>query len=77
AHPGPSLLLGGGVALYLVGQGWFRAAAGVTDVVAPFVAAACALATVPLGVALGASAQLAVLTVVAVALVVRTRVSGS
>ncbi|MEV6108911.1 low temperature requirement protein A [Streptomyces sp. NPDC051940] len=65
---GPALALGGGVALYLAGDFCFRWSLGLTPRVYRAAGAALALATVPLGTASTAVAQLAALVLVVVAM---------
>jgi low temperature requirement protein LtrA len=73
AHPGHSLeagqavALGGGVAVYLLGEVLFRRSLGIGDSGVRVAAAAAALATIPLGTGTTATVQVAALVLVLVA----------
>jgi low temperature requirement protein LtrA len=78
AHPFDALpdakavALGGGAALFLAGEAWFRATLRLGAAAERAVAALLALVTIPLGMEAGAAAQTAALIVLFVFMVVRT-----
>lgn len=73
AAAGPRWLLAAGLAVYLGGSALFRAAVGIRPVGARLLAAAVALAVVPIGAPWGGSAELAALTILMYALLVFER----
>ena len=65
---GPAVLLGGGVGLYLGGNVAFRLSLGMQPTLARVAGAIVGLASIPLGVSLGAVAQLTALALLMIAL---------
>jgi len=74
--PGPAVLLGGGVGLYLVGDVCFRIAMRYRPVLARIIGALVAVATVFLGTAVSGFAQLVGLVVTLVAMLALERTVG-
>ena len=66
---GPAMLLGVGVALYLAGDAAFRLSLGMRAIFTPAVGALVGVASIPLGVSLGAEAQLTALAFLIIAVV--------
>jgi low temperature requirement protein LtrA len=65
---GPALLLAGGVALYLVGEAFFRFVLDIRPIGYRAAAALAALATLPLGLGVSAAAQLVALVAILAAM---------
>jgi low temperature requirement protein LtrA len=65
-EPGPAVILGAGLATYLVGDALFRRVFGMGPIAPRLVVALLALLTVPLGLAVNAGAQLVALVVLLV-----------
>ena len=65
---GPAMLLGGGVGLYLGGNVAFRLSLGLQPILSRAAGAFIGLASIPLGVSLGAVAQLTALALLMIAL---------
>jgi low temperature requirement protein LtrA len=72
-----AIALGGGAAVFLLGEGLFRRTLSIGGTSARVVAAAAALATIPIGHEVAAAAQIAVLVAVFVAMLVFGRLPAT